>query len=300
MVERVILRKVKNLKELVLDMESTPNYILDSVDWDVVKGVHNTYKYVNQIGISITSTSIGSRPVGITGWIVADDELHMALLKRELNMFVNPQEEIDLIYNDYTIRFKPDESIRYSLSYEENNEIFAKFKITGTCANPLFEDINESQIAFVTTIKMFHFPLIISKELPEGGVVFGKRMESLIVNIVNKGSVQVGMRIVIKANGTVVNPKIVNINTQQEFLLNKTLVSGEEVVINTNTGKKSVKGKIGNEEYSNYYMYKDFNSKWLKLDVGDNLFRYDAEQGIENMDVFVYFANNFLEVQECR
>ena len=34
-------------------------------------------------------------------------------------------------------------------------------------------------------------------------------------------------------------------------------------------------------------------------DPYDNLFRYDAKEGIDNLDVFVYFYNKYLEVQEC-
>ena len=36
MVERIILRKLKNSDELTLDKVSTPDYILGSVDWGVV------------------------------------------------------------------------------------------------------------------------------------------------------------------------------------------------------------------------------------------------------------------------
>jgi hypothetical protein len=77
------------------------------------------------------------------------------------------------------------------------------------------------------------------------------------------------------------------------------MVAGEEIEINTNVGEKSIRGKIGNAAYTNYFMYKNIDSSWLQLDVGDNLFRYNAEEGINNLDVFVYFYNRYLEVQEC-
>lgn len=299
MVERIVLRKVKNQEELVLDMVSTPDYILKSVDWGSIKGTHHSYKYVNQVGESIESTSLGSRPVNIEGWIVAQDEKHMTTLKRRLNSFVNPQEAITLFYSDYKINFVPNETVKYSIGSAENNEIFCKFQITGTCANPLFSDNFETISTFVTTAANFHFPLVMSNTLPDGGVIFGKRTASLIANVVNNGAISVGLRIVFKANGTVVNPSIINVNTQEEFTINKTLVSGEEVHVNTNVGEKSVKGKIGNTNLVNYFMYKNIDSSWLQLEVGDNLFRYNAEDGIDKLDVFVYFYNKYLEVQEC-
>ena len=299
MVERIVLTKLKNSEELILDMVSTPDYILESVDWGTIKGTHHSYKYVNQVGESITNTSLGTRPIVIKGWIVANNENNMTLLKKKLNAFINPQEMIEILYSEYTINFVPDESVRYSISSAENNEIFCKFQISGTAPNPLFSDNAESRLTFVTTDANFHFPLIFSPSLPDGGTIFGKRTASLIAKLVNNGSVSVGMKIVFKANGTIVNPGLINVNTQEEFTINKTLIDGEEVEINTNVGEKSVQGKIGNTEYTNYFMYKNVDSSWLQLDVGDNLFRYTAEEGINNLDVFVYFYNRYLEVQEC-
>ena len=299
MVERIILRRARNQEELVLDMVSTPDYILKSVDWGTVKGTHHSYKYVNQVGETIANTSLGMREIKIEGWIVAENESHMTLLKRKLNSFVNPQEAVTMLYSSYKINFVPDETVKYSVSAAENNEIFCKFQIDGTASNPLFSDDFETKSAFVETVPSFHFPLVLSKNLPDKGVIFGKRTASLIVNVNNKGSVSIGMKIVFKANGTVINPSLVNVSTQEDFTINKTLVAGEEIEITTIIGEKSVKGKIGNNDFTNYFMYKTVDSSWLQLDVGNNLFRYNAEDGIENLDVFVYFYNQYLEVQEC-
>lgn len=299
MVERIILRRAGNQEELILDMVSTPNYILKSVDWGVIKGTHHSYKYVNQVGETVSNTSLGTRDIKIEGWIVADSENHMTSLKSKLNSFVNPQEAVTMFYSDYKISFVPDETVKYSINAAENNEIFCKFQIDGTAHNPLFSDVFETKSAFVETVPVFHFPLIMSTSLPDKGIIFGKRMASLIINLVNKGSISAGMKIVFKANGTVVSPSLINVNTQEEFTINKTLVADEEVEIVTNTGDKSVKGKIGNGDLTNYFMYKNIDSSWLQLNVGNNLFRYNAEDGIENLDVFVYFYNQFLEVQEC-
>ena len=99
MIERIVLRKVKNAEELILDMMSTPNFILKSVDWGTIKGNHNSYKYVNQVGETVTNTSLDKRKVVIEGWVVAQNENEMSTLKRKLNSFVNPQEAIDLLYS---------------------------------------------------------------------------------------------------------------------------------------------------------------------------------------------------------
>lgn len=299
MVEEITLRKVRTSEELSLDMVSAPGFLLKSVDWGTIKSTHHTYRYVNQVGATVTGTSLETRDITIEGWIVATGETTMSMYKRVLNKFVNPQDAVDLLYKDYMIRFLPDETVKYSVNYEENNEIICKFQILGTCPHPMFSDSSEQRSTFAATTAHFHFPLVVSADLPEGGVVFGKRTESLIASVVNVGAVSVGMRIVFKAHGRVENPKLINVNTQERLMINKTLVADEEIVINTNVGEKSVRGRVGNAMFTNYYMYRDLDSTWLQLNTDENLFRYDADEGLDNLEVFVYFYNRFLEVQEC-
>ena len=165
--------------------------------------------------------------------------------------------------------------------------------------------LQENKNAAATTVGLFHFPLIIglpgTKQSNDNGyptIMFGLRKPSLIVDIYNKGAVATGIRIVFKATATIKNPSLINVDTQQYFKINKTMVAGEEVVIDTNVGKKKIRGYLNGVEY-NYFKYIDFGSKWLQLEVGDNLFRYDAEENMNGLEVYIYYYDRFLEVQGC-
>lgn len=299
MVEGIKLQNVETRAILTLDMVSTSDYILDSVDWGSVESIHHSYKYVNQIGVYVTSTSLETRSITIQGWVIADTEAVMTKRKQMLNRFFNPRQAIDLFYKDYVLRFLPNTSVRYSAIIAENNEIICKFKIEGYCPDPLFSERVENKVLAASTIPKFHFPLILSKNpSPPGGMIFGLRQPSLIVVITNSGAVDVGMKIVFKANGTLSGPSLINVNTQKYFKINKTMQAGEEIMINTNIGEKKILGTL-NGITSNYFKYRDFDSEWLQLKVGDNLFRYDADENIENLEVYIYFNNKYLEVQEC-
>lgn len=299
MVEGIKLQNVETRAILTLDMVSTPDYILNSVDWGAVESTHHSYKYVNQIGVYVTGTSLETRSVEITGWVIAENETNMTQRKSILNRFFNPQQAVDLFYKDYVLRFLPNTSVRYSTTVAENNEVVCKFKVEGYCPDPLFSEQTESKITAASTHAMFHFPLIISQTpKPPGGVVFGLRQPSLIVAINNAGAVSVGMKIVFKANGTLHAPSLINVDTQRYFKVNKTMVAGEEIIIDTIIGEKKIEGTL-NGVTTNYFKYRDLDSEWLQLQVGDNLFRYDAEQNVENLEVYIYFNNKYLEVQEC-
>lgn len=299
MVENVSLRNTITNAVLELDKVTTPHYILDNVTWGEVEGTHHSYKYVNQIGVYVTGTSLGTREVEVTGWVIADTENQMTQRKQMLNRFVNPQQKIELSYAGYKLDFNPDNSIKYSATFVENNDVVCKFKINGTCADPLFRDDNEDKITAASTRALFHFPLMI-KAIDNGfpTVMFGLREPSLIVNVFNKGAVGTGMRIVFKALGTLTNPSFIDVDTQEFFKINKTMYAGETIEVNTNIGEKKIVGMINGIE-QNYFKYRDLDSTWLQLEVGDNLFRYDADAGIDNLEVYVYFSNKYLEVQEC-
>lgn len=299
MVENVILLNKATQTMFELDVSTTPYYILDTVDWGQVEGNHHSYKYVNQIGVFVTGTSLETRDVSVTGWIIAKTEIQMNERKKMLNRFVNPQQLIKLTYKEYDLEFLPNTSVKYSATLVENNEVVCRFKIEGLCPDPLFKENTENRVAAATTFGMFHFPLIINKtQQNPPQIVFGLRQPSLFISVYNSGAVRTGMQMVFKATGTVKNPSFINVFTQEFFKINKTMVAGETITINTIIGEKKVIGILDGAEH-NYFKYRDLDSTWLQLEVGDNLFRYDADENIDGLEAYIYFYNRYLEVQEC-
>lgn len=298
-VDSITLRRVSDGSEILIDTNAFAGYFPVSVDWGTIKGSHYTYKYPGQMGESLMSTSLGTRSVKIIGWAVATSELEMDTLKSNLNAFVSPQEQLDLLYDKYVLRFSPDSTVQYSVNVAENNEVICKFQIVGTAHDPLFKDSAENHLLFATTQGMFRFPLVISPDLDEGGVIFGARTDSLIADVINRGAVSTGIRVVFKAKGTLTNPMLIKIDTQEKISIKKTMVAGEEIEVNTNVGTKYVIGRLSEvAEYDNYFVYRTLDSKWLDLQPGKNSFRYDADDGVDNLDVFIYFQDKYLEVQK--
>lgn len=306
MVEGITLVKVENQETIELNMDTSEDYVLQSVDWGVIGSNHYSYKYVNQIGVYITGTSLETREINIIGWVLGPDENAMTERKGVLNRFINPTQAIDLRYKGYVLRFLPNTSIRYSVEHMENNRHMCKFKIEGIAPDPMFVEQNEQRIPGITTVGKFHFPLTLG--IPHSGsvedgneilptAIFGIREPSLLMTIENIGAIPVGMRIIFKAIGSTGNPELTNVVTGEFFRVNKTMVAGEEIEVNSIIGSKKVIGRKGIVE-ENYFEYKDLDSSWLQLRPGDNIFRYDATNP-GAIEVYIYFYTSFLEVQQC-
>ncbi len=293
MIETVVLKNKVTYETIKIDMLTTPDYVLEAVDWGNAESIRSSYKYINQTGAYIAGISLDTRKIAISGWVIAENQSLMTDRKKLLNRFCNPKQLIQIIYGKNTIEFYPDTSIKYSINYVENNEVVCKFKIDGLCPNPLFESVQENKLELASTQPMFNFPLIIPAS---EGKVFALREPSLIASIENKGDIESGMKLVFKAKGTLKNPSLFDIKTQKFFKIDKTMVAGETVTINTNDGQKKITG-MKNGVQENYFKYRNWGSDWLKLQVGTNSYRYDADEGLDNLEVYLYFNEKYLEVQ---
>lgn len=157
--------------------------------------------------------------------------------------------------------------------------------------DPYFTDVKTTRKVITNWRKTLHFPI----SLPKEGIQYGVKEPSLIVNIENNGDVECGMIIEFRAKGTVIKPSLLNVNTREYFKLNYTMASGEVIRVNTNYGKKRITSILNGIE-TNIMNSLDLTSTFLQLNVGDNLFRYDAEEFLNNLEVNIYFNTKYLGV----
>ena len=162
--------------------------------------------------------------------------------------------------------------------YVENFEIdYFAMKQTASisilCPEPYLKNAEEliSEISLI--IGNFHFPFAIAAEAP---IPLSYYDDSLEINVLNVGDTQCGMTIEIRITGDVVNPVIYNRQTREFFGLDYTFKSGDVIYIETVKGNKSVQ-LLRDSEYINIFNYISKDSKWLQLEIGDNVFTYEAE-----------------------
>jgi len=125
--------------------------------------------------------------------------------------------------------------------------------------------------------------------------VIGYRQRSVIVNVLNDGDVESGIRAEITAVSTVVNPKILNVTTGEFLRFQLTLSAEDTLTVSTGYGGKAATyTHEGTTEDALKYL--DIDSTFLTLDPGDNLIKYEADEGVDNLQVVVYHSNRYLGV----
>ena len=177
MVESIVLVNKSLGTSLPINM-ATRDYVLENVDWGAIESSNKSYKFINQVGVYVTGTTLESRTISILGWVVADTIEDMKRRKKFLNSFVNPLQRIDLQYNEYRIEGIPETSIKYGSEMPENNEVMCKFLINLFCPDPMFYTQNGSYVSVANWAPKFRFPLIISSgnyvtygDTPQGGTL---------------------------------------------------------------------------------------------------------------------------------
>ncbi len=251
-----------------------------------------TQKSPYQDGVTATHSSLGPRNIVIEGKIIDSNRENRQAYRNKLLSIFNPKLDgkliIDLGSAQRQIDCKVEQAPYFSSNSEQN---YQNFSISLLAPNPYWQDINTIKEEVAIWRGAFEFPL----EIVEEGIEMGYRESSLIVNIFNKGDVACGMKILFKALATVVNPSLFNVNTREYFKINKTMQAGEVLTVTTHFQNKRVELNA-NGVVSNAFNWIDLDSTFLQLEVGDNLFRYDADEGLDNLEVSIYYTPQYLGV----
>lgn len=297
MIDEIKITSLSGRGSLFLKKGEYWSYWLGSVNWGQVQGQHNTYAFFNQVGESIVSTTIGPRPLSITGWVMDSGTGNLQSRCDFLNAFISPVEDYTLEYKGKKINFRPDISVAYSPEYIKNNEKVRRFLIQATCPYPLFTDLSDTAVPFDQKKKLFRFPNNFGQVR---SVVFASIGKAYSVTVDNRGGFAAGIVIRIRFSGEVKNPRVKNLTTGKFIGMNRTFQRGEQLELSTVPRNKHMKlwGADGAEE--NVIKYRDFRSSFgTQLIPGSNRLALDCDDLDQrgNMDVTIYYTPLYLEVE---
>lgn len=288
------MKKLKYINKLGVELEFNnfaPFLLLSFTEKGKVTIYNN--KGMNQDGSTYLGNTIDTSSKSMEVAIIAESEEELINYRNKFNKVFNPKlGEGYLVYTDSIKEIKTRclvDALPYFTSVNSNVN---KCLLTFTACNPFWSEIEELKTDIALWKGDFSFDLEISED---AGIEMGHREPSLIVNVFNDGDVECGIKVHFKALATVINPSIVNVDTQEFIKINKTMEAGEIIILTTDFGNKRVESSL-NGITTNAFNYVDFQSTFLQLNTGDNLFRYDADENIDNLEVTIYYTPQYLGV----
>lgn len=295
MIESVTIVSKSGKGNIEIGMDGHQEYWLDSVNWSQAEGSHQSYTHYGQVGSSIVSTSILTRPLQIIGWVVEDDT-PLQTKCNFLNGFISVVEDYILRFNDYEIGFRPDISVKYGDEEKTNNIKMRRFLIQATCPYPLFSKTVATVVPFDFSQKRFRFPTDFGQKQ---GIIFATTEKLYNTTIQNPGGFNTGVTITIAFKGTVTNPRIKDLATGDVIGVDMTFVNGDKLIMSTPVGSKSMVRRTDDGKETDVIRNRNVNTVWLQLNPGENTWAIECDNLAQRdaMDVLVSFTPLYMEVE---
>lgn len=234
---------------------------------------------INQVGSTVESKTVQPRPVTVSGIIVGDDQ---DVRKSDLMSIVRPDLAGKLYADDYYLSVH----VTATPTVEEKSH-FAHFQFSLSAPYPYWQKDSNVSLALFGVQKLFKFPWNISQPYR-----FGSMMETQFMSILNGGQVPVPFTVTFFAKGEVDTPKITNVQTGEILTVNKTMASGERVVVEITHDRTYVTSSVD----GNIRGALDLDSNLFRLAVGDNVLKPLADSGLSQLEVTIDFATEIVGV----
>lgn len=266
-----------------LEITNNPRYVITDIDGLYPpEGVINTTQVANMDGSVFNSSHINDRVITITMAINGPAEANRLLLYR----YFKTKYPVRLYYKNGVRDVHIDGYVsKFSVEYFEKKQT-AQIEIS--CPMTLFRAVKESVTEFANIENMFVFPFAIEVAgIPFSEIALGEQK-----TIINGGDVETGVIIKLNALGTVLNPKIYNVDTSDRMTLSVEMQAGDEITINTRKKEKSIT-LLRDGVQTNIVGKLDAGSTWFNLIPGDNIFTYEADEFPEHLQCIFIINNQF-------
>ena len=263
---------------------------------DTVAVSHSEAQGINQVGSTFQSSNVQSRPVTINGILVGDFQVEN---KTRLLSVIRPDLSAKLYADDYYLEVRPTATPSI-----EPKPSFSRFQFSLLAAYPYWRKDDSSAIAVRSIQKAFRLAHIDRTDpdnpirVPEWYINdpnkyrFGEIVQSLFVNVTNAGQVPVPYTVTFTATDDVVNPKLIEVATNEFLLLNKSMVAGEKVVVEITHERTFVNSSVDGECRGAL----DLGSSFYRLKVGDNVIKPEATSGRSALQIDIAFATEIVGV----
>lgn len=267
--------KVKNNRGELLNLTTSKNYTLYKIEGLQPPEVTiNSSNKSTSDGITINNVSVESRNIVLYMAIEGNVE------RNRINLY-----KYFPLKQKVTIYFKNNTRDVYIEGYVEVIEcdFFAEkqvAQISLICPQPYFNGVELLTTYFSDVDKLFEFPF----NIDSSGTEFSRIVTNIRKSIINVGDVESGVIIKLYAIGEVDAPVIYDVFKRNHLAIAYKLQANDEVIINTQIGKKSITLIRDGVSY-NLMGFMTPDSKWLTVSQGDNVFTYDCDSGNSNLQI---------------
>lgn len=265
-----------------LELTHNEAYVIESIDGlDPPDAQINTTKNANDDGSVYNSSYVDNRVITITLAINGPAEAN----RINLYKYFKSKMPVRLYYSNDTRDVYIDGYVqRMPIGFFDKKQIV---QITIFCPKPFFNGSENEIVDFSSVNPLFEFPFSIEQPIP-----FSELLIEQEKDIINNGDVETGVLIIMRARGNLTNPTIYNVETNEYFTLNVSMVEGDEIQINTKKKEKSIV-KISNGVTTNIIGNLKNGSTWFQLNPGDNIFTTTAATNPENLDTYCIITDQF-------
>ena len=246
-------------------------------------------------GVKVDYVNIKEKTLVVLGAIVANSKREMQEKRERLISFLAPDKKISLYHYNKRFKRKVNVVIR-SLDFQEEVGGCQKFQIQALAPSPFWNEETERRKDIALWSKDLYFPMWCTEDKSVKPIVFGHRISELICNVYNDGDTPSGMTIQLRALATVTNPSVLNIYTKEQLKVMTTLHKGDVLEISTYSDNKYVRIYNADGTSKNVLHWLTLQSEFIQLRKGDNQLRYDAESGIDNLEMTINYAPGFLGI----
>lgn len=239
-----------------------------------------------QDGSDVFGVLLEDRVIRLEATIRAKNREELYKIRRKIMRIINPKTynpitenrgELLLFYtNDYKT-YRIYAHIEDSVDFKDRFGNNDKVEIIFTANNPYLLDEENTRLAIKSLYGGLKFPLRLPSKFSNVGF---KRL------IVNDGDCEAPL--LIQYHGPVTNPIIYNDTTGESLKVNRTLNTGETLLINTAYGNETVDIIKEDGSRENVFNWIDLEHRdFFRLTYGENIIRYsgDDESNIGTIDI---------------
>lgn len=182
--------------------------------------------------------------------------------------------------------------------------------VTLKCLDPYFRAIDDVNVVLAGTESCFSLPFHFSPPPPDAEYddthytldqkdengdwqfYMSRRVASVYTDIENEGETDTEVTVILKATAGVTNPALYDVDTGDAAVLDFEMQSGDIITITTGKGQKTITLKRGETE-TNIFGAARFPFTFFTLGQGKNTFKYDADKGMDNLDITLVYSAKF-------